>query len=697
MTDVKHMKWWGWGVEGVAFEHEDKPGFAPFILENLALDLHTATKVGMPDFDGVTVAKSLATAAFTKSLSDIVGVSNVSTDKMERVVHAYGKSLRDLVRIRANQIERTPDVVVYPETESEIQQIVDIAVAANAVIIPFGGGSNIGGSLEPLRTEKRIVISLDMGRMNRVLEIDSDAGLARIQAGALGPDLEEQLAGKGWTIGHFPDSFTHSTLGGWIATRSSGMQSDKYGDIADITRGLRLVRPGGTVVIRPIPSASNGPSVREMILGSEGRLGIVTEAWVQVHRVPAKRDVYAYFFPNFETGLRAMQEIAESDAAPSITRVSDNMETRFSLATSKESHGVTKFVSGTVLPAIFRSKGWNLDDICLSFIGYEGSERHAKLQKKLVDRIVKKYNGMGVGTGPGILYDQKKFDTPYIRDFLLDRGAAGDVSESAAPWSKLLGLHDGVVKAAHEAFDKIGRKGVIISHLSHSYHSGACLYFTFGFVFGKDALHDYDIVKSAIQQAFIDNGGSISHHHGVGLEHAPWLEDDISATGVSVLQGLFDSADPKGNFNPGKVIAVPGLDQGNSGSALKAAAAPKATAVPKVTAAPAPKATATAAPAPKATPRRPAAKTAAAGQVAKAATTNSAAKPNTAAKPSAAVKPSAAKPATAKPAGKTAAAATAAPASPASKPAAAKTAATPTAAPKRTAGSAAKTKVNAAK
>ena len=569
MTDVQHMKWWGWGLEGVAFHHEDKPGFAPFILEQLALDLHAVAPTGMPSFDKVTVEKSLISPAFSKELADIVGADNVTTDKMERVVHAYGKSLRDLVRIRANQIERTPDVVVYPSTEAEIQQIVDAAVKANAVLIPFGGGSNIGGSLEPLRTEKRVVISLDMGRMNQVLEIDSDAGLARIQTGALGPDLEDQLNDKGWTIGHFPDSFTHSTLGGWIATRSSGMQSDKYGDIADITRGLRLVRPGGTVVIRPIPSASNGPSVREMILGSEGRLGVVTEAWVQVHRIPAKRDVYAYFFPNFEIGLKAMQEISESDAAPTITRVSDNMETRFSLATSKESHGITKFVSGTVLPAIFRSKGWNLDEICLSFIGYEGGEKHAKLQKKLVDRIVKKYNGMGVGKGPGILYDQKKFDTPYIRDFLLDRGAAGDVSESAAPWSKLQKLHDGAVDAAHDAFTKIGAQGVIISHLSHSYHSGACLYFTFGFKFGKDALGDYDIVKSAIQQSFIDNGGSISHHHGVGLEHAPWLEDDISSSGIAVMQGLFDSVDPKGNFNPGKIIAAPGLDQGNSGSALK--------------------------------------------------------------------------------------------------------------------------------
>ncbi|MCU1508670.1 MAG: FAD/FMN-dependent dehydrogenase [Glaciihabitans sp.] len=553
MTDVKHMKWWGWGLEGVGFHWEDKPGFAPFVLKAVGLDLHTATAAGQPSFAGLTIAKSRATAAFTKKLTDIVGEANVTTDDMERVVHTYGKSLRDLVRIRGNDIKRTPDLVVYPNDEDDVQRIVEAAVAENAVLIPFGGGSNIAGSLEPLAGEKRVVISLDLGLLNQVLDIDADSGLARIQAGALGPDLEEQLGRKGWTLGHFPDSFTHSTLGGWVATRSSGMQSDKYGDIADIAKGLRVARPDGMLVIRAIPSSSTGPSVREMILGSEGRLGVITEVTVQVHRIPAKRDIYAYFFPTWAAGLRAMQAIAESDATPSITRISDANETGFSLATSKESKGFSKFVTGTVLPTIFKLKRWNLDEICLSFIGYEGGDAHAKRQKKLVDAIVKKHGGMGVGTSPGILYDQKKFDTPYLRDFLLDRGAAGDVSESAAPWSKLAGLHDGVFAAAQAAYKKIGIDGWIMSHMSHSYHSGACLYFTFAFVMGKDPLGEYDIVKSAIQQAFQDNGGSLSHHHGVGLEHQPWMDQDISAPGVAVMQGLLDSADPKRNFNPGKI------------------------------------------------------------------------------------------------------------------------------------------------
>ncbi|MGX5680161.1 FAD-binding oxidoreductase [Schumannella luteola] len=554
MTAVKHMKWWGWGNEGVGFHHEDKPGFAPFVLQAVGLDLLTATRAGEPSFDDLKVGKSKAKVAFVKELAAIVGTDNVSTDDMLRVIHTYGKSLRDLVRIRGNQILRSPDVVVYPADEAEVQAVVDAAVAADAVIIPFGGGSNIGGSLEPHAGEKRVVVSLDLGRLRDVVSIDEESGLARIQAGAQGPDLEAQLNAKGWTIGHFPDSFTHSTVGGWVATRSSGMQSDKYGDIADICRGLRVVRPGGTLVLRPLPSTSSGPSVREMILGSEGRLGVITEVTVQVHRVPEKRNIYAYFFPNWTAGIQAMREISESDATPSITRVSDARETGFTLATSKERHGFSKFTAETVLPALMRRKGWNLDDICISFIGYEGGTEHAKRQKKLTDAIVKKHGGMGVGEGPGILYDQKKFDTPYLRDFLLDMGAAGDVSETAAPWSKLIDVHKNVYAAAQKAYDEIGVKGWIMSHLSHSYHSGACLYFTFAFVFKNDALAEYNTVKNAIQQAFVDSDATISHHHGVGREHSPWLAQDISPEGVAVMRALFDGADPGANFNPGKIV-----------------------------------------------------------------------------------------------------------------------------------------------
>jgi alkyldihydroxyacetonephosphate synthase len=556
MPDVKHMKWWGWGVEGVAFHHQDKPAFRPFVIEAIDLDVDIEPTAAL-SLDPLDVPRPMISDELVDELADAVGRPNVVSDDADRVVHTYGKSVRDLLRLRAGDIPRVPDVVVYPGSEAEVELVVDRAVAANAVLIPFGGGSSISGSLHAPPDETRSVISVDLGRMNRVLSVDEESGLARIQAGTLGPDIETQLGAEGWTLGHFPDSFTHSTLGGWVATRSSGMQSDKYGDIAEITRGVRVVMPGKVLVLRPLPSTSTGPSVREMILGSEGRLGIITEVTVQVHRIPEKRQILGYLFPSWDASLAAMQEISTSDARPTVTRVSDGRETRFSFATRKKSSGVsiTSLVSKGLM-TVLEKRGWQLDQSCLSFIGYEGSRSHVAREKSIVKTIVGKHGGIVLGKGPGVLYDQKKFDVPYLRDFLLDRGAIGDVSETAAPWSKLKPLYDNVMAAANAAFAEIGVKGWIMCHLSHSYHSGACLYFTFAFQGNDvDPLSQYDRVKSAVQQAFVDSDGTLSHHHAVGTEHSAWLEQDISAPGVHMIDGLFAAMDPGRNFNPGKIVA----------------------------------------------------------------------------------------------------------------------------------------------
>jgi len=540
----------------VGFHHEDKPAFRPFVLNAIDLDVNTTPTAPM-SLDDLPIPTPVINDQLLAELTEVVGVENVVQDDLDRIVHTYGKALRDLLRIRAGDIPRVPDLVIYPGNETEVQLIVDRAVAADAVIIPYGGGSNISGSLHAPEDETRPVISLDLGRMNQVIDIDQESGLARIQAGAQGPDLEEQLSARGWVLGHYPDSFTHSTLGGWVATRSSGMQSDKYGDISDIARGMRVVMPGKVLQVRPLPHTSTGPSVREMVLGSEGRLGVITEVTVQVHRIPEVRVILGYLFPSWESGLATMQEISTSDAHPSITRVSDGKETAFSFATRKKSSGIS--ISSLIskgLMKVLQRRGWNLDEVCLSFIGYEGGKAHVARQKKIVKDIVGKHGGILVGKGPGALYDQKKFDTPYIRDFLLDRGAIGDVSETAAPWSKLLPLYRNVIAAAEKVYAQLGVPGWIMCHLSHSYHSGACLYFTFAFKHdGVDPLGQYEPLKNAIQQAFVDSSGTLSHHHAVGTEHAAWLEQDISAPGVHMIEGLFSAMDPNSNFNPGKIIA----------------------------------------------------------------------------------------------------------------------------------------------
>jgi alkyldihydroxyacetonephosphate synthase len=556
MPNVKHMKWWGWGVEGVSFHHEDKPAFRPFLIKIIDLDVNTPPAAPM-SLDDLPIPAPLISDQLLAELTDAVGADNVVQDDLDRIVHTYGKSARDLLRIRAGDIPRAPDVVIYPGNEAEVQLIVDRAVAADAVIIPYGGGTSFSGSLSVPEDETRPVISLDLGRLNQLIDIDEESGLARIQAGALGPDLEEQLGERGWVLGHYPDSFTHSTLGGWVATRSSGMQSDKYGDISDIARGMRVVMPGKVLEVRPIPATSTGPSVREMVLGSEGRLGVITEVTVQVRRISEVRVILGYLFPSWEAGLAAMQEISTSDAHPSITRVSDAKETAFSFATRKKKSGIS--ISSLISKALMRvleRRGWKLDEVCLSFIGYEGGKAHVARQKKIVKDIVGKHGGILVGKGPGVLYDQKKFDMPYLRDFVLDRGAIGDVSDTAAPWSKLMPLYRNVMGAAEKAFAQVGVTGYIMCHLSHSYYSGACLYFTFAFKHdGVDALGQYERVKNAIQQAFVDSDGTLSHHHAVGTEHAAWLEQDISAPGVHMIDGLFTAMDPGRNFNPGKIVA----------------------------------------------------------------------------------------------------------------------------------------------
>jgi alkyldihydroxyacetonephosphate synthase len=546
------MKWWGWGDPGVEFTHEDKPGLAPFIREALGIDV-TRSGGAIPPFEGLHVPEPELPSELQAALER---AGDVSTDARDRVEHGRGKSLSDLVRQRRGELGRLPDAVVRPADEAGVEAVVRAVLDADAVLIPFGGGTSISGSLEAPAGETRPVISLDLSRLASVLAIDPVSRLARVQAGVLGPDLERQLGERGFTLGHFPDSFTHSTLGGWIATRSSGMQSDRYGDIADLTRAVRVVTPAGVLATRPVPATSTGPSVREMVLGSEGRLGVITEATVHVRRLPAERVILGYLFPTWEASLAAMRDIAASEASPSVTRVSDSFETAFSFATRKDPTLLDTLKSKALQTFLKRRKGFDVSAMCLSFIGYEGTESHVAAQRKLTGKIVARHGGLCIGASPGELYDQKKFDTPYIRDFLLDRGTLADVSETAAPWSALGPLYDAVMAGARAEFAALGVQGYIMCHLSHSYHAGACLYFTFAFEprAGGDELGQYARVKGAIQQAFVDNGATLSHHHAVGTEHAQWLEQDLSAPGTAMLRALFDGFDPGRNFNPGKIV-----------------------------------------------------------------------------------------------------------------------------------------------
>ena len=251
--EVKRHKWWGWGLDDITFRWDNKPAFPGFAKSKIGMDLEKLTPAPEPQLSDYDVPASRLGAEDRAALAGIVGEDNFLDDDESRVVHSFGRSVIALVRARAGDFARIVDAVIYPKSDDEVQQILAYIVDHDLVAIPYGGGSSISGSVTPNVDEKRPIITINLGRMREVISIDDTSGLARVEAGVYGPDLEEQLNELGWTMGHFPDSFTYSTLGGWAATRSTGMQSDRYGDIEDIVRGLRVVRPDGIVETKPIP------------------------------------------------------------------------------------------------------------------------------------------------------------------------------------------------------------------------------------------------------------------------------------------------------------------------------------------------------------------------------------------------------------------------------------------------------------
>ncbi len=542
------------------FRWENKPAFAAIAKEKIGLDLRNEPHPATPILNDHTVPVSRISREITDEIIAAVGDANVSIDDELRVIHSFGRSLPDLYRVRNGIMPRLVDIVVHPGSEDEIVAVLGLVIKYDLVLIAYGGGSCISGSITPDPVEERPVVSLNLGRLRQVVDIDEYSGLARVEAGAYGPDLEEQLNFRGWTMGHFPDSFSYSTIGGWAATRSSGMQSDKYGDIEDIVRGLRMVHPRGVVISKPIPGRDSGPSVHEMVLGSEGRLGIISECTVQVHRLPETREVVAYLFRDWDSGVECMHDIARSEVKPTFTRLSDGAETRFSLAMVSQPTSLKGKVAAGAQGALFaylRSRGWETTEgMCLSYVCFEGSKQTVDREKTEAKRLVGRRGGICLGTGPGAIYDQKKFDTPYLRDFLLGYRAFGDVCETGVTWSHLKSVHARV----HQTFRQIrraqGGQGFMFCHMSHSYHQGACLYFTFAMPYTDEqtALDEYQEVKNAVQQEFIDSGGGLSHHHAVGTEHRPWIVDDLSEPGEFMVGSLFRATDPGRHLNPGKVL-----------------------------------------------------------------------------------------------------------------------------------------------
>ena len=549
--EPRHMKWWGWGNEDTEFHSQNHPGFWPFAKMALGIEGDHWSRCEWK-LDGLQIPEALVDERFTANIRSFLSPDQISNSAKERVIHAYGKGFRDLFRLRRGEIAGAPDLIIYPESERDVCLTIRAASERNVTIIPFGGGSNIAGCLERMESA-RMCVSLDLRRMRRVLAVDRKSCTARIEAGIFGPDLEQQLAEHGVTLGHFPDSFLHSTLGGWIATRSAGMQSDKYGKIEDMVIALRMVTPEGMLETRTVPKSANGIDVNHLSIGSEGTFGVITEATMRVHLRPESRVVRGYLIPEFEDGIEAIHQCVQQECAPAMVRLNDPEKTALSLAFRPPASGFSKIAS-SLFKSYLRVKGVALPRVCLLLTAFEGNRADVMRMKQKVESIYRRADAISLGAQSGKSFEATKYDFPYIRDFLLDREVTADVSETSTVWSNIFPLYKGTMAALTTSIRESGVPPFAGCHISHTYQCGASIYFTFAFKQEpRREIEQYLRVKRATQQSFIDHGATLSHHHAVGTEHLPWLAADISPLGVRAVAAIKRGFDPGNIMNPGRL------------------------------------------------------------------------------------------------------------------------------------------------
>lgn len=543
------MKWWGWGDPKFVFPMEEKADLWPWIQKTL--DLREDAPAKPVDRRLIRLRLPSFNDGFMRAIAKFLRPEQVSADEDQRLLHSYGKSYPDLFNVRRGLVRRAPDLILFPEGHAEVEELVRLAHAHGVAMIPFGGGTNISGCVNPVETG-RMIVSLDMSRMNRLLSLDPYSNTAVIEAGALGPKLEKDLSARGYSLGHCPDSFEYSSLGGWIATRSAGMQSDSYGKIEDMVVSLKFVTPSGTLQTRTVPASSAGPDLNRLVLGSEGTLGVITEATMRVHPAPAFKDYRGILFPSFELGTSAIHDCIAADRLPSMVRLQDEFETELAFHMKTPPRGLKGFIQRQ-FKKVLKARGYSRPAIMV--VGFEGDRKLVERTRRDVLAIFRRRRGFNLGTDVGRTWAQDKFNLPYLRDAVMDRSVMVDVAETATTWSNLLNLHRRVTEGIRERFVAEGTPGFIGCHISHTYPTGCCLYFTYACrqLPGRE-LEQYYGYKKMITELLMKNGATLTHHHAVGTEHRPWLGEEVSETGLQALRALKASLDPKGILNPGKLI-----------------------------------------------------------------------------------------------------------------------------------------------
>lgn len=550
------MKWWGWGDVDKNIDISNRSGVWLFIEKWFGIKQNINNNKFIPDFSRLILPKAKSNHKFLEFLNSFLNSDQIAIDDLSRLKYGFGKSYRDLYRIRSNIIKALPDLIVFPSSITEVKQIIEYCNNLNIVVIPFGGGTNIVGGVEVNILESRIVVTMSMERINH-LSIDATSKIARIGAGCLGPMLEKKLQAQGYTLGHFPDSFEYSSIGGWVATRSAGMQSDAYGKIEDMVLSLRIVTPKGEVITRNIPRASNGIDIKHLLIGSEGILGVIVEVTVIIHKLASFNNFYGFVFNNYNNGILALRDAAHNNILPVVTRLNDINKTNLSFAFKEDDIGFKKYINKFLKKILEFKYKINWQESSLLITKFEAkSQKDLNNQYKQFDNIIKKYNGIALGNKPGIAFEKSKYDFPYLRDYIMDYGIVADVCETATTWSNINILYDKIFKLVNNFYRKNNIKGWLGCHISHNYKAGASLYFTFAFLPSQEdkTLSEYQQIKNLIESAFVNNDATVSHHHAVGYEHSRWLCDELGDVAYNSIKNIKNYFDPINIMNPSKII-----------------------------------------------------------------------------------------------------------------------------------------------
>ena len=472
-------------------------------------------------------------------LAGLVGDDNVWTDDESRVRHTRGKSTPDLLKLRAGDASDAPDAVVLPEDHEQVATIVAWCSERAVALVPFGGGTSVVGGLAARRAGFAGVVALDVRRLNRLLHVDPESCTATLEAGLLGPVAEALLAEHDLTLGHFPQSFEHASIGGFAATRSSGQASSGYGRFDDLVVGVRVATPLGTLELGKAPASAAGPDLRALVLGSEGAFGVITSVTVRVRRRPAVKVYEAWRFDSFLEGAAALRSLAQAGVAPTVLRLSDESETALNLAQSSERPNEVGSGSGGG---------------CLMITGFEGEQESVGASRATVASRLTEVSGSPLGEAGGAAWAEGRFSGPYLRDSLLDAGVLVETLETAAFWSNLGPVYDAVRTVLDRSLSDQGTPPIVLCHISHVYETGASLYFTVAAKQAADPLAQWGRAKSAASDAMMAAGATITHHHAVGRDHKPWLAQEIGPVGVEVLRAVKERIDPRGVLNPGVLV-----------------------------------------------------------------------------------------------------------------------------------------------